>query len=155
MQTVHDRFPILDNVLVEVWKYRRSGRRVLDERFSIHNLVTDAGRDLTADHIINTATATIGYFAVGGSTTPATIGDSALGTEIFRDVVTSATRTSPGLATITYFLSTLNANGNTLAEIGLLTAPSSGILFARAILTPVISKNNTKAVTFTWNITYA
>lgn len=150
----HDRFPTIDNVLVEIWKYK-FGERVLDERFSIHNLITNSGKDMLADHLIGTSSATLSYFAIGVGSTPATAGDLTLSSEVYRDAVTSSVRTSIGLATLTYFLSTSSANGNTLAEIGLLTAASVGILFARAVLGPTIVKNNTKAVTFTWNVSNA
>ena len=153
----HDReqVSIHDNVFVDVWGYQKSGRRFLLDRFSTHNLVVNGGKNLASLRLVGSTDAAVNRLAIGTSTTAVAVTDSALVTEVFRDVLTSAVFSPTGVATFTYFLNTSSANGNTLAEVGLFNAASGPTMFARALLSPTIVKNNTKAVTFTWVTTFA
>lgn len=146
----HSRVRLHDNVVVKVWRELKSGRLRLTDEFSVHNLVTTAGMALTSEHLVDAASPTVSYLAVGTGNTPPTNADTGLQTEVFRDFITKADKGSFGSSSISYFLPTTNANGNTLREIGAFTAAVGGILYARALLSPTIVKNSTKAVTFLW-----
>lgn len=143
------------NVHVEAWRVRdRRGcfvRPRLVRRLQGHNLVTTAGRNLLRDFLATLAPAGLTHFAVGTNGAAAATTDTVLGTEVFRDLVTSRTSTSLAL-TVKYFLSTGSANGQTLREAGLLNAAANGTLFARFVLSNPIVKTSTISVTFTWTI---
>jgi hypothetical protein len=84
------------------------------------------------------------------------VGDTTLGTEVFRDVFTSKTYAA-GQIIIKYFLASGSANGNTLTEAGLFGddatgAADSGTLFARVVHSGV-AKTSSIAITYTWTIT--
>ncbi len=126
-----------------------TGRLLARER--VHNLVTLAGRNLARDLLVGDATATLTHFALGTGTTSVVAGDTALETEVYRDVITQ-TSTSDGEVEVKQYLSSTEANGSSLSEAGLLTASTGGVLFARVTYTP-IAKTSSIAVSFTWTVT--
>lgn len=154
-QAHQDGLHVADNVFIDVWRFEKSGRRRLVEHFSVHNLITVQGKGLAASRLIGIASPAVGWLAIGTGVNVATVVDTILVTEIFRDVLTSSVSTASGIATLTYYLNTSSANGSTLSEIGLFNAVSSGTMYARALLNPTIVKNSSKAVTFTWLSTFA
>lgn len=116
-----------------------------------HNLVTLVYRNLIRDFMNGTpATGAISHFAVGTSATAPGPNDVALGTEVFRDVVTKRTPDA-GKLTIQYYLGSTSANGNTLQEAGLWNAGSGGTLAARVTYQPII-KTASITATFTWDV---
>lgn len=123
------------------------------ERHEVKNLVVTAGRDLIASRLKNATAAALSHFAVGtGTATPAP-GNTTLGTEVYRDAITSFTLSAgTGTWEIQYFLPDTQANGNTLTEAGVFNAASSGTMFCRAVYPP-ISKTSDKSVTYVWTFT--
>ena len=130
----------------EAW----SGRFV--SRCVSHNLVVLAGRNLIRDRLQGGAVAALTHFAVGISNQAVTSGDTALQIEVFRDTITQFVNGS-GILTVKYYLATGNANGQTLAEAGLLNASSGGSLFSRVVLASTIAKTASITVTFQWDFT--
>lgn len=128
----------------------RSGRFVA--RIVSRNLVVLAGRNLIRDRLQAGAVAALTHFAVGTSNAAVTSGDTALQAEVFRDTITQFVNGS-GILTVKYYLATGSANGNTLAEAGLLNASSGGTLFSRVVLASTIVKTTSIAVTFQWDFT--
>lgn len=126
-----------------------------------HNKIPNSGLNLLRDLLNDKSGAGAsvgqspgsGYFAIGTGSTAAASGDTTLGTEIFRDVVTSSSATAQKL-TITFSLGTGQANGYALREAGILNASSGGTLFARAVHS-VINKTSAITVTYTWEITFS
>ena len=92
--------------------------------------------------------------AVGTGLAAPTHGDTALGAEVFRDVFTQTTPAT-GRILYRYFLGPNDANGNTLAEVGLLNAASLGTLYARVVLMSPIVKTISIAVTFGWTLSWS
>lgn len=129
-----------------------TGRRLWTRRG--HNLVVEAGRNLIRDLLDGDAVNGITHFALGTSATPVLDTDVALGGEALRDVVTQRI-SSASVLTIKYFLSSTLLNGTTIREAGLFNAASGPTMFARYLVDPVIVKDNTIAVTFSWVITLA
>lgn len=126
---------------------------VLDEE-RVHNLVPLAPRQAIADQINGIGggpSLNVTHLGLGTSTTPAAPGDTALGAEVFRDVLT--TKASGGSASVVcgYYLASVSANGNSLSEAGLFNASASGLLVARATFTP-IAKTTSITVSFTWTL---
>jgi hypothetical protein len=142
------------NVWPVVWQQRKSGLWVADPQEPVHNLAVGSGRNLIRDLLDGDSVNGVTHFAVGTGTTAVVDNDTTLGTQVFRDVTTVRTSTAQKLE-VQYFLGTGDANGNTLAEIGLFNAASAGTMYARVILASTIVKDATKAVTFTWDLTFA
>jgi hypothetical protein len=140
-----------DNVRVCVYDARTL--RLLD-RFSQHNLVTTAGKNLLRDFLNGDAPAGLTHFGLGTGSTAAALTDATLGTEVFRDLVTSRVKAS-GLLTVKYFLASTSANGNTLREAALFNAGASGTMFARVVLSSAIVKTSSVAVTFSWDLSWS
>jgi hypothetical protein len=116
-----------------------------------HNLVVDDGLNLLRDFLDGATVAGLSHFALGTGTAAVLAADTALDTEVFRDTFAGTTTASKTL-TISYFLNSGDANGNTLSEAGLFNDPTAGNMFARVLLSPPIVKTVSIAVTFTWTI---
>jgi len=125
----------------------------LRSRQQMHNLVVTAGRNLVRDLLKGDSSAILTHLALGTGTTAVAAADTTLDTEVFRDALTSLTAGASTL-TCTYYLATGSANGNTLAEAGLLTAASGGTLYARALLASTIAKTAAISVTFAWTLAF-
>lgn len=138
------------NVCVEVTDVR-TGQRLALERG--HNLVPTAGRNLLRDFLNGDAPAGITHFGIGTGSTAASNNDTALGTQVLRDVVTSKTKDVLKL-TVKFYLAAGVANGNTLREAGLFNHASAGTMYARYVLSSAIVKTSSIAVTFTWELTW-
>ena len=123
-----------------------------------HNLVVTAGlnliRDVLASTFLADGTHGITHFAVGTGTTTPAIGQTALTTEVTRETVTNMTKSS-GTLVISYYMASGVGNGSTLAEVGLFNAASSGSMYARALVSPVISKTSLVTVTYVWTLTWS
>ena len=144
----------LANLTVDVFEVTPAGLKTRLWRERLHNLVVDAGLNLIRDFLNGDAPTDLTHFAVGTGSTAAAAGDTALGTEVFRAAVTDRITAAKKL-TVKYYLQTVSANGNTLAEGGIFNDPTTGTMFARAVLASTIVKTSSIAVTFTWDITLA
>jgi tartrate dehydratase alpha subunit/fumarate hydratase class I-like protein len=136
------------NLLVEVHDAETGA---LVGREELHNLVVDAGLNLLRDFLDGDAPGPPTHFAVGTGTTATAAAQTALVAETFRDTITQRIPTAKQ-EQYRYYLSSLNANGATLAEVGLFTASSGGTMFARAKLSSTIAKTSSITATFTWTI---
>lgn len=139
----------LSNLFVEVEDLRTGAV----ERQETHNLVTTAGLNLVRDRLNASAVAALGWLAIGTGTTAVSAADTELDTETLRGAFTSTTA-SAGKLTIKYYLDGATGNSTTLAECGLFNAASTGTMYARALLASTIAKTSSKAVTFTWEISW-
>jgi len=122
-----------------------------------HNIITSFGKNLIAKIIGNQSTNGITHFAVGTDDTIVSASDTVLGNEVYRNQITQAIDSS-NKATIKYYLSSPQANGNDLVEAGLFGGTATdtldtGTLFAHVTFDK-ISKTSSIAVTFVWDITF-
>jgi hypothetical protein len=145
---VTDTVGLETNVTVTV--HDASTGEVLGEQRA-HNLVVNDGLNLIRDLLEGTATGPITHFALGTDSTPVTASDTALGVEVFRDVLAGTTANAQQLV-LSYYLNSADANSNLLAELGLFDAASAGTMFARVVLSPAINKTAAIAVTFNWTV---
>lgn len=130
--------------------------RKLLEVIEKHNLVTTVGKTLICNLLGVTAGVTgLNYFAVGTDNTDPTVGDTTLGTEVFRDTFTKTTVTSNNL-NIQYYLASGDANGNTLVEAGLFGDDATGVADSGTLFAHVthngIAKTASIAITYSWDI---
>lgn len=119
-----------------------------------HNLAVDDGLNWIRDFMNNKAPAGIKMFAVGTGTNAEQSTDSQLQTEVFRAAPTKTDDTTSKQLIVTYYLSSVDANGNTLTEAGIFggqatSAANSGTLVAR-VTYPGDAKTSAEAWTFKW-----
>jgi hypothetical protein len=115
------------------------------------NLIVTTGLQQLIDLAKGDSTATISYGAVGTSATAAAAGQTSLLAEVFRGAITASNR-SGVIWTITMYLSSTQANGNTLTEFGEFTAAALGVMFARITHTAIV-KTSSITVTYLHTVT--
>lgn len=122
---------------------------LVKDRREIKNLVVTAGKTFIAARMVGTPTV-MSHMAVGAGTTAAAAGDTALGSELGRVALASATSTG---AVITY-TATFPAGTATgaVTEAGTLNAASGGTLLCRTVFS-VVNKGVDDAMSITWAIT--
>lgn len=127
-------------------------RQNLKEERLISNLVVDAGKAHIADQLSSSpGGAAMGWMAIGtGSTAPAA-GNTALGTEIDRNALTSRTDATN---VVTYVGDWAAGDGTNaaIAEAGIFNASSAGTMLARATFT-AINKGASDTLKITWTVT--
>lgn len=143
------RLQITANVTIEK---RNAHTGKVREVIRRHNLVVNAGLNQLRDALAGDSVTFPTHLAVGTGTTDETAADTTLGTEVFRDTLTSKAKTATGKTTYKYFLASGSANGNDISEAGLFNAASAGTMFARATF-PADVKTSAEAWTFSWTIT--
>lgn len=118
------------------------------------NKVVDVGLNLMRD-LLGGGAKPPSHIAVGTDNTAPVAGDTILGTEVFRNLIT---RRVPSTAKITFqlFLATGDANGNTLVEAGLFNkaGTDAGTMLSR-VTYAAITKTSAITATLTWDITIA
>lgn len=134
--------------------YKRGRIKSIDR---IDNTFVTAGKNAIAAALMGTTSNNKGiitYCAVGTNTTAPALGNTHLGTEIFRKLV-SVRSVSGNVATFQTFFTTSEANG-TLREAGLFgddasSTPDTGTLFSHLAINRVKSSSDT--LTLNWDIT--
>lgn len=94
-------------------------------------MIVDDGLNLIRSYLIGEEPDHPTHGGVGTGTTGEVKGDSALESEVGTRQVLSTTKRSNGAVDFIFDLPSTEANGNTLSEVGLLTAITSGTLFSR------------------------
>jgi len=114
-----------------------------------HNLVVTAGKEWVADRM-NNANTVMTHMAVGTGTTAAAAGDTALGTQLDRNTLTSTTVTNN---TIEYACTWAAGDGTgAITEAGIFDASTGGDMLARTVFS-VVNKGAADSMTITWTIT--
>ena len=122
---------------------------IRDEK-KVENLIVDTGLDYIASRMTGTSENVMSHMAVGTGSTAAAGGDSALGTELDRNALTSTTVTSNAIA---YVCSWAAGDGTgSLTEAGLFNASSSGTMLCRTVF-GTVTKGASDSMTITWTIT--
>jgi hypothetical protein len=117
-----------------------------------HNMVVDAGLDLVRDLVYGDGV-TLSHGAVGTDATAPAAGQTALGLEVFRDLIGQRTKQTAGLV-IKFVLGSQQGNGNVLREAGLFNAAAGGTMYAR--VTPEeIAKTDAILVIYTWTLSWS
>lgn len=137
------------NVTIEV-REAATGRLV--HREERHNMAVLAGRNLIRDALAGDAVTGLTHFAVGTGSAAVTATDTALGAEVLRLPIQTKTKDAAKLQIMQY-LSSTQANGNTLTEAGLFNDPAAGTMYARVVHAGIV-KTSALAVTYTWDLTW-
>lgn len=136
--------------VVTIRRYNEQTGETLEERV-IKNLVVTAGLAWIASRMVG-APSTMSHMAVGSGNVAAVDADTALGAEITRVALTSAT---PVGAVVTYIAAYPAGVGTgAITEAGILNAAADGTLLARTVF-PVVNKGANDAISITWVITAA
>lgn len=120
------------------------------------NLVVNTGLAHIAGRLYDSPTA-MSHIAVGTGTTAAAAADSALGTEVARVGLDSATNVTTNVTndTIQYIATFAPGTGTAaLTEAGIFNDPTTGTMLARTVF-PVINKGAGDTLTITWKVTVA
>lgn len=146
---IQEQIKVTGDVVVEI---TGPDGQVKDRR-EIKNLVVSAGKTFIAASMLKTTSnspAAMTHMAIGSSSTAAASGDTALGSELGR--VSLATATSSG-AVVTYTASFPAGTGTgAVVEAGIFNAGSSGTLLCRTVFA-VVNKGADDAMSITWAIT--
>lgn len=96
------------------------------------SLVTQISSDIQTD-----LEALFTHGAVGSDTTIPTSGDTALGSEDFRDAIDSFDTSSSDKITASLRILTTENNGNSIAEFGWFNAAGAGTMWSRNTMTAI------------------
>lgn len=136
-----------DNVRIEL---RGPDGKIKQEQ-TCHNLVTTVGKNGVADQLL--ASPSIGkptHMAVGTGTSGPAAGDTALGTELDRNALTSKNRSG---AVVTMVGDWAAGDGTgAITEAGIFDAASTGNLYVRAVFS-AINKAAGDTLAITWTLT--
>lgn len=122
---------------------------IKDEK-KVENLIVDAGLDYIASRMSGTSENVMSHMAVGTGSTAAAGADTALGTELDRNALTSTTVTDNSIA---YVCSWSAGDGTgSLTEAGIFNASSAGTMLCRTVF-GTVTKGADDSMTITWTIT--
>lgn len=143
-----DGIKITGHVLLEL----RGPDGVLKHREETNNLVVTAGKNHIADQLSSSpGQAAMGWMEIGTGSTAAAAGDTALGTAVDRNALTSRT----DAANVVTYVGTWAAGDGTnsaLREAGIFNAASAGTMLARVVYSN-IDKQAGDTLTITWTVT--
>ncbi len=115
------------------------------------NLVVTAGKKWVADRMKGTNSA-MSHMAIGTGSSSAVAGDTALGTELDRNALTTSGGTVSN-NTITYECTWAAGDGTGgIKEAGIFDASTGGDMLARTVFS-VVNKGSADSMTITWTIT--
>ena len=122
----------------------------LKEKAYIPNLVVAVGRAYIASRMKDDSSAAMSHMAVGTGTVAAASGDTTLGTEANRQLLTS-TVVADNVVTYTAQYAAGQGTG-ALTEAGIFNASSAGTMLCRTVF-DVINKAADDSMTITWTVT--
>jgi hypothetical protein len=147
-RVVREFIPITGEVFLELV----DGYGKLKNHQHVTNLVVDAGEVHIADQLSSSPGGNaMSHMAIGTGSTAAAFGDTALGTEIDRNALTSRTDAT----NVVTYVGTWAAGDGTnsaLREAGIFNAASTGTMLARAVYAN-IDKQAGDTLTITWTVT--
>ncbi len=141
--------PLISNVFVQVYK---DGKEL--ESFNIHNLVMNSGLTEVAKMISGVGTTAIfNYMAVGTGSTAVAATQTALVTEVMRQVDSTISLGTTNVSNDTaVFVNTFAFSTTyTLREAGIFNASSGGIMLARVVY-GVVTVSDGSEFKITWKI---
>ena len=116
----------------------------------VDNLVVTAGKGYVASRIKDASATAMSHMAIGSGSTSAAAGDTALGSELGREALTS---TNVSGAVVTYVATFAAGTGTgAVTEAALLNASSSGTMLCRTVFS-VVNKGASDSMTITWTVT--
>lgn len=118
------------------------------EKRTIHNLITNAGKQRVAELLNNVSSTYFRAIAIGTGTNAAAVGDTQLQTEVKRSAAT-LTYEASYKAKFVYLFTFTTGEAYAITEVGVLdNATSGGVLLNRAV-SAAINVDNTKTLSVT------
>ena len=116
----------------------------------VPNLVVTTGKGYVASRMKDAAVGAMSHMAIGTGSVAAAAGNSALGSEVTRNALTSTTISG---STITY-VATFGAGEGTgaITEAGTLNGATGGTMLCRTVFA-VVNKGASDSMTITWSVT--
>jgi hypothetical protein len=132
----------------------RDERGLLKEELTTSNLVVNDGLYHIANQLAGQSEAAMSHMAIGTGTTPPAPSDTALGSELDRNALTSKTQGSGGDANkVTYVADWAAGDGTgAITEAAVFNSSSAGDMLCRATF-PVKNKGANDTMTLTWELT--
>ena len=123
--------------------------QVKEER-EFKNLVVTVGKNFVASRMVGTSANVMRHMAIGSSSTAAAAGDTALGGELGRVALASASATD----NVVTYTATFPAGTGTgaVVEAGIFNAASAGTMLCRTVFA-VVNKGADDAMSVTWTVT--
>lgn len=120
------------------------------EEHDFKNLVVNVGKTFVASRMVGVSSNVMSHMAIGSSSTAAAAGDTALGAELGRVALASATSSS----NVVTYTATFPAGTGTgaVVEAGLFNAASAGTMLCRTVFA-VVNKGADDAMSVTWTVT--
>jgi hypothetical protein len=120
------------------------------EEHEFKNLVVTVGKNFVASRMVGTTANVMSNMAVGTDNTPAAISQTALGTELGRVALGTATAT----ANVVTYTATFPAGTATgaIVEAGIFNASTAGTMLCRTVFA-VVNKGADDAMSVTWTVT--
>lgn len=120
------------------------------EEHEFKNLVVNVGKNFVASRMVGTAANVMGWMAIGSNNTAAAAGDTALGAELGRVALASASAAS----NVVTYTATFPAGTGTgaVVEAGIFNASSGGTMLCRTVFS-VVNKGADDAMSVTWTVT--
>lgn len=115
----------------------------------VKNLVVSSGITWVINRLVGTPSV-MSHMAVGAGSTPASAGDTALGSEITRVALSSSNATDTSITYIGVFPAGVATGA--ITEAGILNGVTAGTLLARTVF-PVLNKSADDVISITWTIT--
>lgn len=132
---------------VSITRYNAEGTVI--EKAYIPNLVVNVGKNYIASRLVGASPSVMTHIALGSNSTVAVNGDSTLGTELGRVVLSSATSTD-NVVTYTATFGAGVASGG-IQEAGLFNASSAGVMLARTTF-PIVNKSASDVIAISWAV---
>lgn len=130
---------------------RYSGDALVEE-IEVPNLVVDAGKNFIAQRMVGAGQDPMTHMAVGGTSTPQTVADTALGSELARRTLTNSIVSANSVVYVATFGAGVPGGTNNLYEAGIFNAASAGTMLCRTTF-GLVTKNPSDIITITWTIT--
>jgi|TARA_Y100000289_G_C3921027_1_gene150370 hypothetical protein len=122
----------------------------------VDNLVVTTGKNFVASRMIGTTPGVMSHMAIGTGTTAAAAGDSALGSQVEIQPLTSSAVGSGSNANDVTYIATFAAgepsSAAAITEAGIFNASSSGVMLCRTVFA-VVNKQPSDSMSITWTIT--
>lgn len=144
---VRETIGVRRNVLVEIHDVR-SGRLLHSELGS--NKVVAAGLAGIALATAGDTSQSPSYLGAGTGTTAITLGDTSLESEVGSRVLLGSTTGSGYVGMFKGMFGASELNGNTLSNVGLFDAASSGNLLSAYVLATTVAKTTSISLTISW-----
>jgi hypothetical protein len=120
------------------------------EEHDFKNIVVNVGKTFVASRMVGTTANIMSHMAIGSDSTAAAAGDTALGAELGRVALATATSSS----NVVTYTATFPAGTGTgaVVEAGLFNAASAGTMLCRTVFA-VVNKGADDAMSVTWTVT--